>query len=179
MKNILKLIQNTDFSFEDQTRLYYHFQKCSIAIDKANKAYTRGKKLLTKADAALIKAIMKDDQVAKEATEREIVTIVHCLSEIRNAIKMHTANNMSFFNMVMNHQKPTQQYQDVGDIVGLPTFPEEAKEEAKQPSEPSEHVYVLPRQQVFDLLRALTTGARANPDFQSLEITLNTGYLKK
>ena len=172
MKNILKLIQNTDFSFDEQTQLYYHFQKCSIAIDKANKAYTRGKKLLTKADAALIKAIMKDDQVTKEATEREIVTIVHCLSEIRKAIKMNTANNRSFFNMVMNHQKPAIKLEDVGDIVGL-------SEEAKQPSEPSEHVYVLPRQQVFDLLKALTTGARANPDFQSLEITLNTGYLKK
>lgn len=175
-QKIVKLIENTDFSFDEQTQLYYHFQKCSIAIDKANKAYTRGKKLLTKADAALIKAIMKDDQVAKEATEREIVTIVHCLSEIRNAIKMNTANNRSFFNMVMNHQKPATKPEDVGDIVGLPTFPEEAKEEAKQPSE---HVYVLPRQQVFDLLKALTTGARANPDFQSLEITLNTGYLKK
>ena len=172
MKNIFKLIQNTDFSFDKQTQLYYHFQKCSIAIDKANKAYTRGKKLLAKADAALIKAIMKDDQVAKEATEREIVTIVHCLSEIRKAIKMNTANNRSFFNMVMNHQKPATKLEDVGDIVGL-------SEEAKQPSEPSEHVYVLPRQQVFDLLKALTTGARANPDFQSLEITLNTGYLKK
>lgn len=171
MKNILKLIQNTDFSFNYQTKLYYRFQKCSIAIDKANKAYTRGKKLLAKADAALIKAIMKDDQVAKEATEREIVTIVHCLSEIRKAIKMNTANNRSFFNMVMNHQKPATKLEDVGDIVGLT--------EEKQPSEPSEHVYVLPRQQVFDLLKALTTGARANPDFQSLEIALNTGYLKK
>lgn len=172
MKNIFKLIQNTDFSFDEQTRLYYHFQKCSIAIDEANKAYTRGKKLLNQTSAALIKAIMKDDQVAKEATEREIVTIVHCLCEIRKAIKMNTANNRSFFNMVMNHQKPATKLEDVGDIVGL-------SEEAKQPSEPSEHVYVLPRQHVFDLLKALTAGARANPDFQSLEITLNTGYLKK
>ena len=172
MKNILKLIQNTDFSFDEQTQLYYHFQKCRIAIDKANKAYTRGKKLLTKADAVLIKAIMKDDQVAKEETEREIVTIVHCLSEIRKAIKMNTAKNRAFYKMVMNHQKPATKLEDVGDIVGLP-------EEAKQPSEPSEHVYVLPRERVFELLKALTTGARANPDFQSLEITLNTSYLKK
>lgn len=171
MKNILKLIQNTDFGVDYQTRLYYHFQKCSIAIDKANNAYTRGKKFLTKAAAALTKAIMKDDHVAKKATEREIVTIVHCLSEIRKAIKTNTANNRAFYNMVMNHQKPATKPEDVGDIVGLT--------EEKQPSEPSEHVYVLPRQQVFDLLKALTTGARANPDFQSLEITLNTGYLKK
>lgn len=171
MKNILKLIQNTDFGVDYQTQLYYHFQKYSIAIDKANKAYTRSKKLLTKADAALIKAIMKDDQVTKEATEREIITIVHSLSEIRKAIKMNTANNRAFYKMVMTHQKPATKLKDVGDIVGL--------HEEKQPSEPSEHVYVLPRQQVFDLLRALTTGARANPDFQSLEITLNTGYLKK
>lgn len=160
-KKIVKLIENTDFGFNTQTQLYYHIQKCSIAIDRANKSYSHHKKLLAKADAALIKAIMKDDQVAKEAAEREIVSIVHGLSEIRKAIKTHTANNKSFFNMVMNHQKP-----------GM-------SEEAKQPSEPSEHVYVLPRQQVFDLLKALTAGARANPDFQSLEITLNTGYLKK
>lgn len=171
-KKIVKLIENTDFGFNTQTQLYYHFQKCSIAIDRANKSYSHSKKLLNQTSAALIKAIMKDDQVAKEATEREIVTIVHCLSEIRKAIKMNTANNRSLFNMVMNHQKPAIKLEDVGDIVGL-------SEEAKQPSEPSEHVYVLPRQQVFDLLKALTAGARANPDFQSLEITLNTGYLKK
>ena len=167
-KKIVKLIENTDFGFYTQMQLYYHFQKCSNAIDSSNKAYSHNKKLLTKAAAALTKAIMKDDQVAKEATERKIVTIVHCLSEIRKAIKMNTANNKLFFNMVMNHQKPAEPH-DVCDNVGLP-------EEAKQPSE---HIYVLPRQQVFDLLRALTTGARANPDFQSLEITLNTGYLKK
>lgn len=175
MKNMLKLIKNTDFSFDTQTRLYYNIQKCSLSIDKSNKSYSQGKKLLTKADAELIKAIMKDDIAAKAAAEQTMLTIVHGLAAIRQAIKAHTAKNRAYYKMVMNHQKPAQQHQDVGDIVGLPGLPEEAK----QPSEPSEHVYVLPRQQVFDLLKALTKGARANPDFKALEFTLGTGYLKK
>lgn len=159
-----------------QTRLFYHIQKCSIAIDRANKAYTHGKKLLTQTDAALIKAIVEDDYEAKEAAEHDIVNIVRSLGEIRNTIKAHTAKNKSFFKMVMNHQMPAPELQDVGDLVGLPKFPEEAKEEAKQPSE---HIYVLPRKQVFELLNALADGVKAQPDFKALEIAINTGFLKK
>lgn len=176
MKKIIKLIQNTDFSLDMQTRLFYHIQKCSIAIDRANKAYTHGKKLLTETDAALIKAIVNDDYEAKEAAERDIVEIVKSLGELRHVIKAHTAKNKSFFKMVMNHQMPAAELQDVGDIVGLPKFPEEAKEEAKQPSE---HVYILPRQQVFELLKALSDGVKAQPGFKALEIALSTSFLKK
>ena len=88
MKNIIKLIKNTDFSFDMQSRLLYHIQKCSIEIDRANKAYVQGKKLLTETDAALIKAIVEDDYEKKEAAERDIVEIVKSLAELRHVI-MH------------------------------------------------------------------------------------------
>lgn len=176
MKNIIKLIKNTDFSFDMQSRLLYHIQKCSIGIDRANKAYVQGKKLLTETDAALIKAIVEDDYEKKEAAERDIVEIVKSLAELRHVIKAHTAKNKSFFKMVMNHQMPASELQDVGDLVGLPKFPQEQKEEAKQPSE---HVYVLPRKQVFELLNALAEGVKANPSFKGLEIAILTDYLKK
>jgi hypothetical protein len=176
MKNIKKLIKNTDFSFDMQSRLFYHIQKCSIAIDRANKAYVQGKKLLTETDAALIKAIVEDDYEKKEAAERDIINIVKSLGELRHVIKEHTAKNRSFFKMVMNHQVPATELQDVGELVGLPKFPQEQKEEAKQPSE---HIYVLPRKQVFEILKALSDGIKAQPDFKALEIAISTGYLKK
>lgn len=176
MKNIIKLIKNTDFSFDMQSRLLYNIQKCSIAIEKLNKAYKEGKKVLTQTDAALIRAIVEDDYEAKELAEKQIVMVVKSLGELRNNIKYHTAKNRSFFKMVMNHQQHAAKLEDVGDIVGLPKFPEEQKEEAKQPSE---HIYVLPRKQVFEILKALSDGIKAQPDFKALELAISTGFLKK
>ena len=119
MKNIIKLIKNTDFSFDMQSRLLYHIQKCSIGIDRANKAYVQGKKLLTETDAALIKAIVNDDYEAKEAAEHDIVEIVKSLAELRHVIKAHTAKNKSFFKMVMNHQVPAHVPVFLGTRVSL------------------------------------------------------------
>ena len=156
MKNIIKLIKNTDFSLDMQARLNYNVEKCSIAIEKANKAYKLGKDVLTRTDAALIKAIVDDDYEAKEAAERDIVNVVNGLAELRKTIQEFTAKMRSFFKMIMNHQLP-----------------------AAEPEQPAEHIYVLPRQQVFELLKALTKGVKADPDFKGLEIALSTSFLKK
>lgn len=174
MKNITQLIKNTDFSFDMQARLYYQIEKCSIAIEKNNKAYKYGKKLLTEADAALIKAIVEDNYEAKEATERKIVNIVHSLGEIRENIRVFTAKNLAFFKIIQNHLVPAVTPADVGELVGLPKMPQEAQKE-----QPAEHVYQLPRRQVFELLKALTDGIKANPNFKGLEIAISSGYLKK
>jgi hypothetical protein len=176
MKKIIKLIQNSDFSIETQTSFYNRIADISRAIAMCKKHYTEGKKLLTEADARLIRAIVEDDYEAKQVAEDAIIRIVNGLRETREHIKQLTIRNMSWHKMLMNHQMPATKLQDVGDLVGLPKFPEETKEEAKQPSE---HIYVLPRQQVFELLKALTEGIKAQPDFKALEIAISTGFLKK
>lgn len=149
MKNIIKLIQNSDFSLETQTIFYNRIANISNAIAMCKKHYTEGKKLLTEADARLIKSIVEDDYEAKQAAEDAITRIVNGLRETREHIKQLTIRNMSFHNMLLNHQKK------------------------------DEHIYVLPRQHVFELLKALTEGVKAQPDFKALEIAINTGFLKK
>lgn len=149
MKNILKLIQNSDFSLETQTNFYNRIESISNAIEAYKKHYVEGKKNLTKADARLIKAIVADDVEAKQEAEQEIVQIVADLRETRERIKQLTNRNLSYHNMLLNHQKK------------------------------DEHVYILPRQQVFELLKALYEGVKANPGLKALEIALLTDYLKK
>lgn len=151
MKNIIKLIQNSDFSLETQTNFYNRIATVSHAIDAYNKHYVEGKKLLTEADARLINAIVADDYETKQVTEQAIVQIVNDLRETRAQIKALTVKNKSYYKLLMNHQKKND----------------------------DEHVYQLPRQQVFELLKALTDGIKANPNFQGLEIAISTGYLKK
>lgn len=176
MKNIIKLIKNSDFSLETQTNFYNRIACISNWIDLAKKHYVEGKKLLTQTDAALIKAIVADDYEAKQEAEQAIVQLVADLRETRERIKQLTIRNLSYYHLLMNHQVPATKLQDVGDLVGLPKFMDEAKEEAKQPSE---HVYVLPRKQVFEILKALSDGIKAQPDFKALELAISTGFLKK
>lgn len=149
MKNIIKLIQNSDFSLETQTNFYNRIASISYCIELAKKHYVEGKKNLTEADARLIKSIVADDYEAKQEAEQAIVQIVADLRETRDRIKALTIRNQSYYKMLMNHQKK------------------------------DEHIYVLPRQQVFELLKALTEGVKAQPDFKALEIAINTGFLKK
>lgn len=149
MKNIMKLIQNSDFSHETQISFYNRIANISNAIEKAKKHYVEGKKLLTTADANLIKAIVQDDYEAMQAAEHAIIQIVNDLRETREDIKHLTIRNLSFYNMLLNHQKK------------------------------EENIYVLPRKQVFELLKALSEGVKAQPDFKALEIAINTGFLKK
>lgn len=149
MKNIIKLIQNSDFSLETQTSFYNRIASISNSIEMNKKHYVEGKKLLTEADARLIRSIVADDYEAQKEAEQAIVQIVNDLRETRERIKQLTIRNLSFHNMLLNHQKK------------------------------EEHVYILPRQQVFELLKALTDGVKATPDFKALEIAINTGFLKK
>lgn len=149
MKNIIKLIQNSDFSLETQTSFYNRIASISNSIEMNKKHYVEGKKLLTEADARLIRSIVADDYEAQKEAEQAIVQIVNDLRETRERIKQLTIRNLSFHNMLLNHQKK------------------------------DEHVYILPRQQVFELLKALTDGVKAQPDFKALEIAINTGFLKK
>jgi hypothetical protein len=74
---------------------------------------------------------------------------VNDLRETRERIKQLTIRNLSFHNMLLNHQKK------------------------------DEHVYVLPRKQVFEILKALSDGIKAQPDFKALELAISTGFLKK
>lgn len=149
MKNIIKLIQNSDFSLETQTSFYNRIASISNSIEMYKKHYVEGKKLLTEADARLIRSIVADDYEAQKEAEQAIVQIVADLRETRENIKQLTIRNLSFHKMLLNHQKK------------------------------DENVYILPRQQAFELLKALTEGVNAQPDFKALEIAINTGFLKK
>lgn len=155
MKNINDLIQNSNFSLEMQTRLYGCIAEISEAIEVSNQHYEECKKLFLEADAILNKAIAEDDYEAKMDAAQAIIQIVNELHETRERIIQLTNKKKSFYKMLMNHQKSDEHID--GD----------------------EHVYVLPRQQAFELLKALTESIKANPDFKSLKLAINTRFLKK
>lgn len=155
MKNINDLIQNSNFSLEMQTRLYGRIADISDEIEVNNKHYEKGKKLFLEADAALNKAIAEDDYEAKMVAAQSIIQIVNELHEARERIIQLTSKKKSFYKMLMNRQK------------------------SEEHSDSEEHVYVLPRQQAFELLKALTKGAKAVPDFESLELSIDTSFLEK
>ena len=155
MKNINTLIQNTDFSLEMQTRIYGRITDISDEIEVSNQHYEEGKKLFLEADAILKKAIAEDDDEAKMDAAQAIIQIVNELHEARERIIQLTSKKQSFYKMLMNHQK-SDEHND-GD----------------------EHVYVLPRQQVFEFLKALDEGVQADPDFKTLKLSIATSFMKK
>ena len=155
MKNINDLIQNSNFSLEMQTRLYGRIADISDEIEVSNQHYEEGKKLFLEADAILNKAIAEDDDEAKMVAAQAIIQIVNELHEAREHIIQLTSKKKSFYKMLMNHQKKDEQVD--GD----------------------EHVYVLPRQQVFEFLKALEEGVQTDPDFKSLKLSIATSFLKK
>lgn len=155
MKNINNLIQNSNFSLEMQTRLYGRIADISDEIEVNNKHYEECKKLFLEADAILNKAIAEDDYEAKMDAAQAIIQIVNELHEARERIKQLTSKKQSFYKMLMNHQKSDEHID--GD----------------------EHIYVLPRQQVFEFLKALDEGVKANPDFKSLKLAIASSFLKK
>lgn len=155
MKNIINLIHHSDFSLEMQTRIYGSIVDISDAIEVSNKHYEECKKLFLEADAALNKAIAEDDYEAKMDAAQAIIQIVNELHEARDSIIQLTNKKKSFYKMLMNHQKKDEHID--GD----------------------EHVYVLPRQQVFEFLKALDEGVKANPDFKSLKLAIASSFLKK
>lgn len=155
MKNINNLIQNSDFSLEMQTRLYGRIADISDEIEVLNKHYEECKKLFLEADAILNKAIAEDDDEAKMDAAQAIIQIVNELHEARERIIQLTSKKKSFYKMLMNHQKSDEH------------------------SDGDEHVYVLPRQQAFELLKALTEGIKANTDFKTIKLSIATSFLKK
>ena len=155
MKNINNLIQNSDFSLEMQTRLYGRIADISDEIEVNNQHYEEGKKLFLEADAILNKAIAEDDDEAKMDAAQAIIQIVNELHEARERIIQLTSKKKSFYKMLMNHQKKDEHID--GD----------------------EHVYVLPRQQVVEFLKALEEGVQTDPDFKSLKLSIATSFLKK
>ena len=156
MKNINTLIQNSTFSLEMQTRLYGRIADISDEIEVSNKHYDECKKLFLEAEAILKKAIVEDDDdEAKMVAAQAIIQIVNELHEARERIIQLTNKKKSFYKMQMNHQKKDEH------------------------SDGEKHVYVLPRQQAFELLKALTEGIKANTDFEAITLAIDTSFLKK
>lgn len=161
MKNIAKLMQNTDLSLEKQAILYDHIKTVSTAIEVGKNHYEECKELFIAADANLDKAIAEGDEEAKLEAAQEIIEIVPELHETRESIKQLTIKLQNLYKMLMNHQKSD----------------EHQKRDEQQKSD--EHVYVLPRQQAFKLLKALTEGIKADPDFKTVTLAIDTCFLKK
>ena len=155
MKNIINLIHHSDFSLEMQTRIYGSIVDISDAIEVSNKHYVECKKLFLEADAILNKAIAEDDYEAKMDAAQAIIQIVNELHEARDSIIQLTNKKKSFYKMLMNHQKNDEHIDS------------------------DEHIYVLPRQQVFEFLKALDESVKANPDFKSLKLAIASSFLKK
>ena len=155
MKNINNLIHHSDFSLEMQTRLYELIADISDEIEVLNKHYEECKKLFLEADAILNKAIAEDDYEATQDAAQAIIQIVNEFHEARERIIQLTNKKKSFYKMLMNHQKSDEH------------------------SDGDEHVYVLPRQQAFELLKALTEGIKANTDFKTVMLAIDTSFLKK
>lgn len=156
MKNINKLVQNTDLSLETQVSLYSSIENVSVEIDAHKEHYVECKKRFLAADAELNKALAEDDYAAQFEAAQEIIQIVNELHETRERIKQLTSNRQGLYKKLMNHQK---------------------SDEHNQKSD--EHVYVLPRQQVLEFLEALEANVTANPDFKTITIAINTSFLKK
>ena len=161
MKNINTLIQNSDFSLEMQTRLYGRIADISDEIEVSNQHYVEGKKLFLEAEAILNKAIAEDDNEAKLVAAEAIIQIVNELHEARERIIQLTNKKKSFYKMLVNHQKNDEHID--GD----------------EHQKSDEHVYVLPRLQAFELLKALTEGIKANTDFKTVKLAIDTSFLQK
>ena len=167
MKNINNLIQNSDFSLEMQTRLYELIANISDEIEVNNNHYEECKKLFLEADAILNKAIAEDDYEATQDAAQAIIQIVNEFHEARERIIQLTSKKKSFYKMLMNHQKNDEHISD------LPSQKSEKHVDGEK------HVYVLPRQQAFELLKALTEGIKANTDFKTVMLAIDTSFLKK
>ena len=161
MKNINNLIQNSDFSLEMQTRLYELIANISDEIEVNNKHYEECKKLFLEADAILNKAIAEDDYEATQDAAQAIIQIVNEFHEARERIIQLTSKKKSFYKMLMNRQKNDEHIDVDKHIDG------------------DKHLYVLPRQQAFELLKALTEGIKANTDFKTVMLAIDTSFLKK
>ena len=156
MKNINKLVQNTDLSLKAQVSLYSSIENVSIEIDLNKERYEKCKKRFLAANAERNEAIAVDDYAAQLEAAQEIIPIVKELHETRERIKLLTSNRQGLYKKQMDHQK---------------------SDKCNQKSD--EHVYVLPRQHVIEFLEALEERADANPDFKTITLAIDKSFLKK
>lgn len=156
MKNIANLIQNSDFPLETQVSLYELIENVSIEIDAHKERYNECKKSKMAVVAKLKKAIAEGDYAAKFKVAQEIIPIERALRETSERINQLTSKLQNLYKTLIDHQK---------------------SDEHNQKSD--EHVYVLPRQYVLEFLKVLNNGVKADPDFKTITLAINTCFLKK
>ena len=179
MKNINDLIQNSNFSLEMQTRLYGRIADISDEIEVSNQHFAECKNLFLEAEAILNKAIAEDDDEAKMVAAQAIIQIVNELHEARERIIQLTSKKKSFYKMLMNHQKSDEHISDLPHQKNDEHISDLPHQKNDEHSDGDEHVYVLPRQQVFEFLKALDESVKANPDFKTVKLSIATSFLKK
>lgn len=123
MKNIAKLVKNTDLSLEEQTNLYYSIERVSEEIEMYTEYYSECKELFMAADAKLKKAIAEGDRAAQHEASQDISPLVNELHEFHERFKQLEITKQSLYKTLMDHQKS------------------------------DEHSYVLPRRQAKRICR--------------------------
>ncbi len=105
MKNIAKLVKNTDLSLEEQTNLYYSIEKVSEEIEMYTEYYEECKKSFMAADAKLKKAIAEGDRAAQHEASQDIRPLMNELHEFRERLTQLEITKQSFYKTLMDHQK--------------------------------------------------------------------------
>ena len=123
MKNIAKLVKNTDLSLEEQTNLYYSIERVSEEIEMYAEYDEDCKKSFMAADAKLKKAIAEGDRAAQHEASQDISPLVNELHEFHERFKQLEITKQSLYKTLMDHQKS------------------------------DEHSYVLPRRQAKRICR--------------------------
>lgn len=105
MKNIAKLVKNTDLSLEEQTNLYYSIERVYEEIEMTYEGYEECEELFMAADAKLKKAIARGDRAAQHEATQEINPLVSELREFQERLKQLEITKQSFYETLMDHQK--------------------------------------------------------------------------
>ena len=105
MKNIAKLVKNTDLSLEEQTNLYYSIERVSEEIEMYTEYYSECKELFMAADAKLKKAIAEGDRAAQHEASQDISPLVNELHEFHERFKQLEITKQSLYKTLMDHQK--------------------------------------------------------------------------
>jgi DNA-binding protein H-NS len=108
MKNIAKLVKNTDLSLEEQTNLYYSIERVNEEIEMTYEGYEECKKLFMAADAKLKTAISVGDRAAQHEAAQEISPLVNELHEFHERLKQLEITKQRFYETLMDHQKSNE-----------------------------------------------------------------------
>lgn len=104
MKNIAKLVKNTDLSLEEQTNLYYSIERVYEENEMTYEGYEECEKLFMAADAKLKKAIAVGDRAAQHEATQEINPLVSELREFQERFKQLEITKQSLYKTLMDHQ---------------------------------------------------------------------------